>query len=111
MQACLCGGKVKKTEDWPEEDAEWKGGVVENPSSPLPMMEPVLSIACHGSVMGQERNVFVAVKKYMSNSSVRVTQLSRPCDALLVFHDISNGANTEHLVNKVRDAAGEDYNI
>lgn len=109
MQACFCGGKVREEETEEVDDAKRSRRHVENPSSPPPVMEPVLSIACHGSVMGQERNVFVALKKCLMSSNVRVTQLSRPCDVLLVFHDITSGADTKQLLNKVGDAAGELY--
>lgn len=98
----MCGGRKKKEKQ--VEDVEEH---MEKAASPQAVMEPVLSMACHGTVRGQERKVFVAVKNYLHSSSVRVTQLARPCDVLLMFHDISGGVEVDTLLRKVREIAGE----
>lgn len=69
--------------------------------------EPVVALSVHGWARGHERKVVDTIKRQLHSSRVTIHEIVSPADILLMFHDMTMGLNAEHLLGRMRHAAGE----
>lgn len=69
--------------------------------------EPVVALSVHGWAKGHERKVVDTIKRQLHSSQITIHEIVSPADILLMFHDMTMGLNAEHLLGRMRHAAGK----